>query len=128
MNKLGLGAWGEVNAAKFLRDKGYDIVLSNYHSRFGEIDIVAADKRYIVFVEVKTRAEGSMVTGREAVNAEKQKKIVSTALLYLQNTKDKRQPRFDVIEVVVKKSTRFEVVKINHIENAFGGENGNAIF
>ena len=121
MNKLGLGALGELHAARYLRDKGYEIISANYSSRFGEIDIIAANDEYIVFVEIKTRTEGAMISGREAVGQEKQKKIVSTAMMYLANTKEKRQPRFDIIEVIVEKSTDFKIKQINHLENAFGG-------
>ena len=51
------GAAGEVLAARFLRSKGYTILVSNYRTRFGEIDIIAVDAQYIAFVEVKTRSE-----------------------------------------------------------------------
>ena len=63
------GLAGEVLAARFLREKGYTILSSNYHSRFGEIDIIANDGPYIVFVEVKARSEGSMILPREASRA-----------------------------------------------------------
>lgn len=128
MNKLGSGALGEIYAARYLRDKGYDIIAANHKSRFGEIDIIAANEQYIVFVEVKTRAQGAMVSGREAVGREKQKKIISTALLYLASVKENRQPRFDVIEVIVEKTAVFRPVCINHLENAFNTEGMDAIF
>jgi len=70
------GVAGEVLAARFLRDKGYRIMSSNYRSRFGEIDIIAQNGQYIVFVEVKARSENSFYMPREAVTEDKQEKIL----------------------------------------------------
>ena len=50
------GAWGEDYAAAYLRRHGYRILTRNYSCRFGEIDIIASDRHYVVFVEVKLRA------------------------------------------------------------------------
>ena len=50
-----LGAWGETLAAQYLRKKWYRIVAANYRCRFGEIDLIAKNRRYLVFVEVKLR-------------------------------------------------------------------------
>lgn len=58
------GAAGEVLAARFLRSKGYTILVSNYRTRFGEIDIIAVDAQYIAFVEVKTRSEDAYYAPR----------------------------------------------------------------
>ncbi len=67
MARPSAGAAGEVLAARILRDKGYTILAANVRSRFGEIDIIAADRQYIAFVEVKTRSEGALYAPREAV-------------------------------------------------------------
>lgn len=66
MNNRGKSA--EIQAAKFLRKSGYKIIDVNYHSRFGEIDIIACDNEYVVFVEVKMRKSGAVVGGSEAVD------------------------------------------------------------
>lgn len=58
-------------AARFLRDKGYEITHANYRCRFGEIDIIARDGPYIVFVEVKTRRADALYAPAEAVTREK---------------------------------------------------------
>ena len=110
------GRHGERLTAEYLSNKGYDILERNYMSRYGEIDIIARDEKYIVFVEVKTRVRAPLVTGAESVTTSKQQRISATASLYLQQNKTDLQPRFDVVEVEFTKST-FEV--INHIENAF---------
>lgn len=121
MASISKGAVGEVLAARFLRDAGYTLIAGNYRSRFGEVDIIAADKKYIVFVEVKTRAEDSLYTPREAVTAAKQKRIIKTSLLYIARYPDPRQMRFDVIEVITSKNEPMKALKINHIVNAYGG-------
>ena len=120
------GKFGEDVAVSFLRSKGYSIIDRNYHSRYGEIDIIAQEKNFLVFIEVKTRKENSMVTAFEAVDTIKQKKIIKTAMIYLMNHKIDLQPRFDVIEVLIKKSG--SVKAVNQIENAFLGDEFNETF
>ena len=114
------GKIGEEFTAKLLAKKGYQIVDRNYHSRFGEIDIIAKDAKYIVFVEVKTREENSMVNPLEAVTPSKQKKIIKTALLYLQSHKTDLQPRFDVAGLVTNVNDK-TIQSVNYITNAFEG-------
>ena len=78
------GKIGEEYARRLMQKQGYLILDANYYSRFGEIDIIATDRQYIVFVEVKTRDANCKGEPVELVTAVKQKKIVQTALLYLQ--------------------------------------------
>ncbi|HHV51376.1 MAG TPA: YraN family protein [Candidatus Avimonas sp.] len=113
------GAAGEVLAARFLREKGYEILTANFRCRFGEIDIIATKKPYIAFVEVKTRSEDALFAPREAVTIDKQRRIIKTAMLYIQNTNIDLQPRFDVIEIVTRKNRPMEIVEIDHIQGAF---------
>ncbi|MBW7574025.1 YraN family protein [Caproiciproducens faecalis] len=116
------GKLGEDRAAQLLEQKGYRIVARNFHSRFGEIDLIAENKEYLVFAEVKTRDEHYCVSPLEAVTAGKQKKIIKTALLYLQSHKTALQPRFDVIGIVTREEP-FTLLSVEHIENAFYGGN-----
>ena len=113
------GAAGEVLAARFLREKGYRILTSNYRTRQGEIDIIACDRTYILFVEVKTREEGAFYAPREAVTAAKQRRIVAAALQYLQQSPTSLQPRFDVIEIVTRKNRPMEVLEWDFIQGAY---------
>ena len=109
------GDFGENRAAEYLEDKGYKIVARNYHTRYGEIDIVACNDQTVCFCEVKTRKNTKSGTAGEAVNAAKQKKICLAALEYMQkNGLMNAVVRFDVIEVYTQGS-----VSINHIINAF---------
>lgn len=122
------GAMGEILAARFLRDKGYGILSSNYRCRFGEIDIIASDKRYLVFVEVKTRREDSRYLPREAVTITKQRKLLQTAAMYMSRFPMNLQPRFDVIEVVTASDDTMRVVEINHIIGAYEAGDLSAAF
>lgn len=108
-----MGRAGEKRAVKFLKNKGFKILKTNYQTRLGEIDIIAEDKGAIVFIEVKTRTSEDYGLPREAVDRRKQEKYYKTATFYLQREKKMDAPcRFDVVEV--------ENEKINHIFNAFG--------
>ena len=111
------GVWGEIFAARYLRDNGFDIISSNYVCRFGEIDIIAEKNNIIHFVEVKTRNKDSSVRPMEAVDEGKQKRLEMAAKNYLSLAKIDVSTRFDVCEVYVDDNDL--LVDINYIENAF---------
>lgn len=113
------GRFGEQTAAEYLKKKRYRIVGLNYSCRFGEIDVIAQNHAYIVFVEVKLRKSDSFAAAREFVTQSKQAKIIKTASLWLSQNETRLQPRFDVIEVYAPEGAASKTVKINHIENAF---------
>jgi len=119
MDKALTGAYGEVIAARYLRDNGYRILDANYRTRLGEIDIIASKRKVIAFVEVKTRVEGSMLRAADAVDYPKRKRIIAAAQSYISQNKIKLQPRFDVAEVYVD---GLEVKDFNYIENAYDSE------
>lgn len=111
-----LGRSGEAAAAEYLKSKKYRILGMNYACRFGEIDVIAADRKFVVFAEVKQRKNGDFAAPREFVNAAKQRRLIAAASLWLQQNETDKQPRFDVIEVYAPDGA---AVQINHIENAF---------
>lgn len=113
-----IGASGEKVAGEYLKKKGYEILETNFHSRYGEIDIIAKDSQYIIFVEVKTRKKDSIVAPLEAVGHTKRKRLLKTAEDYLYKYPTELQPRFDVIAV----TNTTENALIEHLENAFGME------
>ena len=119
MAGISKGAAGEVVAARFLREKGYTLIAGNYRTRLGEIDIIARDGDYIVFVEVKTRGEQALYAPREAVTLQKQQKIIRSAALYMERFPTSLQPRFDVIEIYAPEGELTKKPKINHLEDAF---------
>lgn len=113
------GAAGEVMAARYLRKKGYTLLAANYRTRFGEIDIIAADKKYIAFVEVKLRSGAAIYTPEEAVTPLKQQKIVKAAMQYLQLHPSELQPRFDVIAIVADDRDPMKARSLEHLKSAF---------
>lgn len=113
-----IGEKGEDYAVKFLRKKKYTIVARNYQKRYGEIDIIAENKDYIVFVEVKTRHENSMTAAADAVDRRKQQRIIRTASLFLAENDTEKFCRFDVCEVYIN-SDNLKLININYIESAF---------
>lgn len=113
------GAAGEVIAARYLRKKGYTLLAANYRTRFGEIDIIAADKKYIAFVEVKLRSGVAIYTPEEAVTPQKQQRIVKAAMQYLQLHPSDLQPRFDVIAIVADDRDPMKTRSLEHLKAAF---------
>ena len=119
-----IGQCGEIAAARYLRDNGYDIITANFRMKMGEIDIVAmSPNNVMVFVEVKTRNEDAIANPSEWVTREKQNKIIATALTFLKIYKYDGNSRFDVIEVFINKGENHKNARINHIENAFTTDN-----
>ncbi|MDO5142655.1 MAG: YraN family protein [Eubacteriales bacterium] len=114
------GAWGERVAQDYLRERGYTIVATNFRTRFGEIDMIAQQGEYLVFVEVKTRRDTRFGAAREHVTAAKQAKIIAAAEAWLQQQPTTLQPRFDVIEVYGEQGAA-RPPHIIQLENAFGG-------
>ena len=114
-----LGRWGEALVADDLRKRGCTILASGYRSRFGEIDLIAADQNYLCFVEVKLRKSAAFGGAGEFVDRRKQNKLRLTAELYLSCHQTRLQPRFDVIEVYAPQGTDTKAPRVRHIENAF---------
>ena len=122
------GAAGEEYAAQWLKKRGYEILRRNYRSRWGEIDIIARDGTYLVFIEVKTRGAGAIATPGAWVDQRKQQKIMKTALCYLSENGLELQPRFDVMELFLQTGDGFAVKQVRHLESAFEWEDGYADF
>ena len=114
-----LGAWGEAQAAEYLRKKRYQTVAAGFHSRFGEIDLIVKDRKYLVFVEVKLRKNADFAKAMEYVDRRKQDRIRMTASIYLSQNPTALQPRFDVIEIYAPEGTATAKPEIYHMEDAF---------
>ena len=125
-NTTDIGRYGEKLAAKALKRKRYRILAKNKHYSHNEIDIIATSKKAFVFVEVKTRTiqDGSehdaVGIAASAVDKNKQQRLIKAAREYISAnpTRDK-EIRFDVVEVYLSRIDK-KLIKINHIENAFG--------
>lgn len=113
------GAWGEALAAEYLRKKHYSIVAAGYTCRFGEIDLIVADRKFLVFVEVKLRKSANFAKAMEYVDRRKQDRLRVTASMYLSQNPTKLQPRFDVIEIYAPDGTATVHPEIRHMEDAF---------
>ena len=116
MDKREAGLAGESFCANHYRKNGYEIIERNYHSKFGEIDVIAENETTLAMIEVKTRIENPMISGSESVDGSKQRKCMLTALAYLESHPSEKTIRFDVFEVIHngKKLTKFRKT-----ENAF---------
>ena len=126
-----IGRFGEDIAVKLLRKKGFKILERNYRAGHNELDIIAENKEYTVFVEVKTRSEHKLFgfdygDPSEAVDYQKQRRTIQAANAYLykhdgDNEHDK-MIRFDIVEVYLQNrafSSRPAVLTTEHIEDAF---------
>ena len=102
-----------------MRKKRYQIVAAGYHSRFGEIDLIVKNRKYLVFVEVKTRKSADFAEAREFVDRNKQDRLRVTASIYLAQNPTKLQPRFDVIEIYAPEGEQTLKPEIIHMEDAF---------
>jgi putative endonuclease len=101
-----LGRRGEDAAAKYLKRQGYRLIARGVRSRLGELDIIAADGRTVVFVEVKTRRSGDAGHPTEAIDAAKQRRMTRAALAYLK------------AKGLLDYSARFDVVAVTWPEDA----------
>ena len=113
-----LGQRGEAAAARFLKRLGYVIVARGEGDAIGEIDLIAVDRRTVVFVEVKTRRSHDKGHPAEAVDLPKQRRLTRLALFYLKRHDLLEQAaRFDVVAVTWPKDRRRP--KIEHFPDAF---------
>lgn len=115
MQKNIYGKTSEIIAADYLKKKGYKILATNYKNKIGEIDVIAKDKKTLVFVEVKARSSKAFGHPLEAIDEQKQWKVRKVAELFM------------VMQHLIESECRFDAVsilgqndyEIEHIENAF---------
>ena len=113
------GNLGEAAVIAYLRERGWNMVEVNFRSKYGEIDLVAEDGRYLAFVEVKLRKDDRFGSACEAVTPAKQRKLRTAAEFYLIGRPTRLQPRFDVAEVYAPQGVHTVTPDIYYIENAF---------
>ena len=110
------GEQGESLAVWYLKKIGYKILAQNYRTKLGEIDIIAKEKKTLVFVEVKIRKSIRYGNPKWAVTPKKQRKISMVALSYLKATRQSdARARFDVVAI----SSNQDQPQIEIIKNAF---------
>ncbi len=114
-DRSSLGRRGEELAAAYLMQNGYTIRDRNWRSGKTEIDIIAENNSFIIFVEVKTRSADYQVHPAEAVNVPKQRTIINAASNYIDRNGLAKEARFDIITIIISQAGR----EVDHIENAF---------
>lgn len=109
------GAIGEVLAARHLEKAGYSIITTNWHCRYGEIDIIAQKDDTLVFVEVRTRRTQTTESAFASITPSKREKLIKSANLYLQANNIDCAWRIDVIGVALRHGGK---PRIEHVEDA----------
>lgn len=109
----GSGLRGETLACEYLRRNGYEVVATRFRAQGGEIDIIARDRTYLCFIEVKYRPDGRIASGLGAVTPDKRARMRRAAQAYMAGQRHAGRMRFDMMEV-----TRAGVW---HIKNAGAG-------
>ena len=118
-NKI-LGDYGEEPAIKHLKKNNYKILERNYRCKLGEIDVIAQNNNFLVFLEIKTRRNANFGFPCEAVDYHKQQRIIKIAQYYLMFKNMNYPVRFDVVEVIAEiKGNKFHVKDIELIRDAF---------
>lgn len=113
MNKRQIGSKYETMAIHYMQEQGMEVLCRNYHCKQGEIDIIAKEEPYLLFVEVKYRADLKKGYPAEAVTSLKQQRILQTARYYLyeHHLPEETAVRFDVVAILGE--------ELQYIRNAF---------
>ena len=117
MNRQEVGRLGEEAARKFLKKRGYRIRETGFRCPHGEIDIVAQQKDYLVFVEVRTKSSLDFGTPEESITQAKKKKLIASALTYT-NTHQKLPSSWRIDVVAIELDDRGKPKRIELIESA----------
>ena len=121
MNRQETGKHGEKLALEFLKRKGYHIHETNFRCREGEIDIVARQKDFLVFVEVRTKSNLAFGTPEESITQHKKMKLVTTALSYIDSHQNLPSLwRIDIVAIEIDPSGKSKRIEL--IENAISGD------
>ena len=119
MNRQEVGKLGEKLAQEFLKRKGYHILMTGFRCREGEIDIIAQQKDYLVFVEVRTRSSLRFGTPEESITQNKKEKLITSALTYISTHQNIPSLwRIDVVAIEI--DPKGKAKRIELIENAIG--------
>ena len=117
MNRQEVGKLGEKLAQKFLKKRGYHIRETNFRCREGEIDIIARQGDYLVFVEVRTKSNLDFGTPEESITQAKKEKLIASALTYV-NTHQNLLSLWRIDVVAIELDAKGKTKRIELIENA----------
>lgn len=112
---LTIGYQGEIAAKKYLQNKGYGIIKQNYKTKYSEIDLIAQDKRSLVFVEVRTKVGERFGIPEESLNRNKINKLIRGAVAYTAQKGYIKHYRIDAICIVLDEKRK--VKRISHYQN-----------
>lgn len=117
-NTKAVGDRGEAETARYLRAHGYTLLASQWRCRFGELDLVARDRRgFLCFVEVKLRSNFTLGRPMEFVDQHKQERLRAAANCYMSRYELDEPARFDVAEVSAGPDGA--ILRLDYLENAF---------
>lgn len=113
------GRLGEKIAADYLRKKGYQIIETNFRTRFGEIDIICSGSNWLVFVEVKLKTGNDFGSPEEMITPSKIWQVQKTAQTYLQQSPQiaAKHQRYRIDAVCITLDSNGEIKQVNHYEN-----------
>lgn len=122
-----IGKKGERLAARTLKKKGFRILARNFRAGHNELDIIAKNKELLIFVEVKSRSferveQAAIARPAFAVDPKKRKRTMDAAYAYLNQNPTRLPIRMDVVEVFFDRSRHPKLLKLCHIEDAFGAD------
>jgi putative endonuclease len=116
LNKTQTGRLGEQLAEEYLLDQGFQIITKNFHSLYGEIDIIAKKNGKLHFIEVKSRRNSSFGLPVESYTYIKQQKIIKTAFIYMDQQDTRLSFQFDFISILLDQEDGTKEIKM--MENA----------
>ena len=117
MDRQEIGKLGEETARKFLRKRGYRIRETGFRCRYGEIDIIARKKDYLVFVEVRTKSNLDFGTPEESITQAKKERLIASALTYT-STHENLPSLWRIDVVAIELDEKGKTRRIEIIENA----------
>jgi len=112
-----LGDWGEQVASTYLELQGYEILARNYHSRHGELDLIATKNKGLHFIEVKTRSNHAYGLGEEAINAKKLQAMLASIESYLESLGSEAPKEWQIDIIIVEGRKGDPAPMILHYEN-----------
>ena len=117
MHKAGLGKEGENKAVEALEAAGMTIIMRNFRSQRGEIDIIALDGEILVFIEVKAWSKLGIENLSYSLSPQKQRRIIETAKYFLLKYRqyNGRAIRFDVLFIGKEAITHLASAFMEHI-------------
>jgi putative endonuclease len=121
MTSTEVAGWGETEAARYIRRLGWEILETNWHCRYGEIDLIARQGETLVFVEVKARRSQSFGLPEEAMTPGKRRRILRSARTYLE-ARDLPEAAWRVDVIAIEGRPGLPPKRLDHYRDALPDE------